>query len=168
MGLKRDFERLRNYARRRGIGVRFVKHEKVIRDHTKNTLAWFSINGNQIFLSDILKRVYLGHMIHILAHEIGHALDFDSMTDKERKLQLKVTTFASYYMKMKKKPVIGRRLLSTVRKEVLYTENVAFDIGEDVLRHLSIRLSKKLMVASRKETINAYGHEFKNRPKKRC
>lgn len=158
MKRSRELERLIRYARRHGVGVRFVKHEKMS-EHSPGAVAYYSIDDRKIFISKIITGKW--DQLYTLAHEIGHAIDFDGMTQKEFRFNRKAVGAANYVMKYR--PRIARKYRKALKTIVLQNEIYAFENGEEVLSLLNIRIPKKWMEANKQDTLRAYRALFSAR-----
>jgi hypothetical protein len=158
MKRSRDFQRLVRYARRHGVGVRFVDHEKM-GDHAPGAVAYYAIDQRKIFLSKALRTNF--DCIYTLAHEIGHAMDFDGMTKKQFRFNRKAVGAANYVINFR--PRIAKKYRLALKQIVLQNEIYAFENGEEVLSLLKIKLPKKKMESDKQDTLRAYRRLFSAR-----
>lgn len=143
-----DFEKLLAYARGRNVLVKFV------RTVGEFGIASYALQMNEIHLDLDLKRDD-PETLYIMSHELGHELDFSRHGD-------------DYYVAMTAAEgifedcvVAGVQTPDQIADVVEMGEKRAWDLGEQILEKVGIRLKKTDMKKWRREAMAMYREAFR-------
>lgn len=134
------------------VHVRFVSRKWMNAHCSRYTLAFYHPPTRRIrIVSSLKKKPH--ELIYTLAHELGHAVDFDGMNKKEYKFTCKATALSN--LVASGDVLVKKSQLPHIRDFVLDGEKVAFENGDDILRILEIPITKSLRTL-KKDTMSAY------------
>lgn len=153
---ERDFLKLRELARKMDIRVRFVSRKWMTRRIARYTLAAYHPPTRRIMIVSSMKR-RPRELVYTLAHEMGHAVDFDGMTAREFKQNGKATVLSN--MVSSGQIEIPKHQLKHIRDFVLEGERVAFENGEELMEQLDISVTAQ-HCQLKKDTMKAYRRLF--------
>lgn len=100
-------------------------------------------------------------LVYTLAHELGHAGDFDRKPKKKLGFHSKALTLFHLYANGEIK--IHPKFKPDFRKYILGLETAAFDEGDRILKVLGIRLPQVWTQEQRTGTLRAYRSIFRRR-----
>lgn len=142
--------KLKKFARSKGIDVRTVKGTK----RSIPYLAYFDPQKRRIRVCESVKKDRLD-FIYVLAHEIGHSIDFDSMSKKERQMHDRVCSVLNIATALDCIPP------KYIKDLIISREKAANRNGEALLKELDIRLQKRTILRCRKDSIDGYRALFR-------
>lgn len=150
MGKKKDtsqFELLKKHGKKLGLDIRFLSS---MPDEIGKSLGYYEVGTNKIRLLSSL-RSNTEKMTYVLAHEIGHHLDFKSNRSMIKKYACFMDCFIvfSFYGQVAISPKF-------VRKFIYEREREAFRLGEKVMRDLGIKLDRDKMKELKEGCLGAY------------
>lgn len=140
-------KKLKSFAKSEGISIRVVG-KKHFKNHVAGAVAYYSHNNKSIVLctESVVNALYA----YVLAHEIGHALDFIYAGKIHAKLFCDMIGYSNFLLKN------NMKLPKKLYKFLMLREVSAFNLGEDLLKKLSIKLSKTLMKKMRNNSLRLY------------
>lgn len=145
-------KKLRQYAKKKGVRVRFNRRVPLYAAGSYRAVR------NVIYLSPKLKGPAL---VCTLAHELGHALDFLSM--KKRIWRMNVMVSGAFNFWYAGRFYIPKKNVRTMRDLIISREELAWDMGEDVLDELGIDVDRKFLKKQRREAVRTYRQLFSQR-----
>jgi len=152
-----DLKKLKDYARSKKVKVRF---------RSKFPLGGIFLNGTYnipnrtVTLSSDFKKKKCRHhrLIYTLAHELGHAADFDKMG--KRVHYRTVQSVGVFVMWCMGEIYIPKKYLRILRRIIVDMEERAYDEGEKILRRLKIEVPAKWAALNRKRSVGSYRRAF--------
>lgn len=156
--LDKAFLSLRRHARRSGVRVVFRSRER-FKLNSPGTVA--SYHPPTRTVSILKKKWGKRDLVYTLAHELGHAEDFDMNYRTTPKILSSAMTLFHMYangeIKLHPKHKPG------FRKFILGLEIAAFDRGDKILEELGICLPLAWTQNQRSDTLGAYRSIFRRR-----
>jgi hypothetical protein len=156
--LDRAWRSLLRHARREGIRVLSVASKR-FRLNAPGTVACYHPPSRTIAI--VKKRWGKRDKIYTLAHELGHAADFDKKPKKKMPLHKKALTL--FHMYANGQVRLHPKYKPDFRKYILGLETAAFDEGDRILEELGISLPPDWMRDQRSGTLRAYRSIFRRR-----
>lgn len=156
--LDKAFLSLRRKARQMGVRVIFRSWQR-FRLNSPGTVACYHPPTRTV---SILKKKWKKQdLVYTLAHELGHAADFDKKPKKKLPLHGKALTLFHMYANGEIK--LHPKYKPDFRNYILGLETAAFDEGDMILEELGIRLPIGWMQGQRVGTLRAYRSIFRRR-----
>ena len=125
-----DFRKLRRFANRLGVRVQFMS-EKTFDSQYAGVQAFYDPYNSRICMNRKLDEKNAAFRLYALAHEIGHVVDHCTDDDAVAEYRLHYD-LASLYSDH------GLEIPSRSREVFQVREDMAYAIGESVLRELGI------------------------------
>jgi hypothetical protein len=161
MTLEQKISKLRRYAKRCGIKVKFLDSKKMnpIKSVKRQIkfMGTYNCQTRILSISSELKRRPFS-FIYTFAHELGHALDFDNMSSRRLKWEMEMLLAAKYIMYMK--PKVRKETKQVVREAFLEMERAASTNGEQILSSLGIKIPVWKLEYARMENLDTYQRMF--------
>lgn len=156
--LDKAFSSLRRHARRIGVRVVFRSRSR-FKLNSPGTVACYHPPSRTV---SILKKKWKKRdLVYTLAHELGHAADFDRKPKKKFPAHGKAMTL--FHMYANGEIRLHPKFKPDFRKYILGLETAAFDEGDRILRVLGIRLPPTWTQGQRADTLRAYRSIFRRR-----
>lgn len=134
---ERDFKtavkRLREFARDWDVKVRFVSPKTMYRE-APGALGYYQRTNKTVAVVNNMSRE---KTVYVFSHELGHSVDWGILTKK--RFQQRKRASDRFTMMMENDLKIPKQVFNFM----VTGEEVAFSIGEEILRELSINISKK-------------------------
>ena len=147
----RDFDKLLNFAEENSVPVKFARLKGFAR-------AAYDIMDNEVILNmDFDKND--AKSVYVLAHELGHYIDFKNRGSKYVTAQIAAATIMEYCMdsEMQVPPVVAETIRSSEKR--------AFVRGEELLEKLGIMYPKSLLKQWKREELADYREIFRGKIK---
>jgi hypothetical protein len=151
-----DLQKLKAYAKSKKIRVRFsAKHPLGI----MKLSGYYNIPARVVTLSPDLKtHREERHLIHSLAHELGHASDFDDMGKRECYRHMQCVGL--FNMWRFGEVFVSKKYLRKLRRVIVDLEEAAWTRGENILKKLKIEMDEVWMKKSRTKFVGTYKKVF--------
>lgn len=141
-------EKLRAYALGLGVPVRMIEGRTY-----PYYQAYFDMKKRRIRMNKGLRKDR-EKFIYVLAHEIGHCIDFDSQKKREWRRQAKVANLFHVAV------AYGCKMPYQMRMYILSSEKRANQNGERLMRRLGILIPKQKIKRLRRDGIEGYTDLF--------
>jgi hypothetical protein len=130
--LARSFEKLCYLASELNVLVRLADDDEL----DDCVCGMFSPVDRLVVLSPYLNQEFA---CYILAHELGHVLDLDAMTENEKQEHLQ--TISNYHLTQQ----LELDLIPGMSLYMAYSEKIASQLGEELLQQLGVVLSRRIV-----------------------
>jgi hypothetical protein len=144
------FNALRSEARKRHIRLRCLRPD----GDGEHALAAWSSARRTIIVSKSKRKNSRAVVLYALAHELGHAIDFDSMDERQ---QHEFNDVVSQWLIFRFVELGTSREISDV---MLEHEKIAFDNADDLVERLGLGLNRDVTRAIRKAAMRVYKNEL--------
>lgn len=142
-------KKLRDFARQRGLDLRVSgKPSKKL-----PYLAFFDPTKRRIRVWSKLRKIK-SEFLYIMAHEIGHSIDFDTMTKRDRRLHDQACGLFHVAL------AYGCKFPGPLRNFILKRERTANRNGERLMKQLGIKIPPHRLRFYRESGIAGYRKLF--------
>lgn len=147
-----SIKKLRKFAKKIGVSIRFTSASQ---NKLPDYVAYFDPYTKRIMIQNKLKK-NMPKLIYVMAHEIGHAIDFSNMNKKDRYFNDKACQLfhiAKYY---------GYKIPKELSNVIIEREHEANKNGEKLITELAIPLQNRTIRRYRNAVIDGYKHLFRS------
>jgi hypothetical protein len=143
---EKELKTLKQFAKKLKISVRVVKQETY---DGVNAIACYSLLDRKIEISPYLNKAS-AEGLYIFAHELGHAIEFDSFSKRRFIKSIKISRIFNDCLDRRTK------VPKDVKMFIIQRETNAFIIAEGLLKYLKIKVNKSTLNRLRRLTMETY------------